>query len=110
VRVTRASSRLGRSRRTLVATDELGCVAGAAGTARVHDYLRAFANHVAALLAVELCSLTIQRDDHSIANLVASSLFGDGAAAVIATGAARSAVGPKLPTFACHRGYSSARR
>jgi alkylresorcinol/alkylpyrone synthase len=64
--------------------------------ARVHDYLRAFPSHVAALLAVELCSLTIQRDDHSIANLVASSLFGDGAAAVIATGADRPAVGPKL--------------
>ena len=74
----------------------LGCVAGAAGMARVHDYLRAFPSHVAALLAVELCSLTIQRDDHSIANLVASSLFGDGAAAVIATGADRPAAGPKL--------------
>jgi alkylresorcinol/alkylpyrone synthase len=74
----------------------LGCVAGAAGTARVHDYLRAFPNHVAALLAVELCSLTVQRGDRSIANLVASSLFGDGAAAVIATGANRPSAGPKL--------------
>jgi alkylresorcinol/alkylpyrone synthase len=74
----------------------LGCVAGAAGTARVHDYLRAFPNHVAALLAVELCSLTVQREDRSIANLVASSLFGDGAAALIATGADRPPLGPKL--------------
>ena len=74
----------------------LGCVAGAAGMARVHDYLRAFPSHVAALLAVELCSLTIQREDNSLANLVASSLFGDGAAAVIATGADRPAAGPKL--------------
>jgi alkylresorcinol/alkylpyrone synthase len=74
----------------------LGCVAGAAGMARVHDYLRAFPDHVAVLLAVELCSLTIQRDDHSMANLVASSLFGDGAAAVIATGANRPVTGPKL--------------
>jgi alkylresorcinol/alkylpyrone synthase len=40
--------------------------------------------------------LTIQREDTSLANLVASSLFGDGAAAVIATGADRPAVGPKL--------------
>jgi alkylresorcinol/alkylpyrone synthase len=71
----------------------LGCVAGAAGTARMHDYLRAFPNHVAALLAVELCSLTIQRKDHSIANLVASSLFGDGAAAVIAKGAGHAQAG-----------------
>jgi alkylresorcinol/alkylpyrone synthase len=74
----------------------LGCVAGAAGMARVHDYLRAFPGQVAALLAVELCSLTIQREDRSLANLVASSLFGDGAAAVIATGADRTSAGPKL--------------
>jgi alkylresorcinol/alkylpyrone synthase len=69
----------------------LGCVAGVAGTARMHDYLRAFPDHVAALLAVELCSLTIQRQDNSVANLVASSLFGDGAGAVIAKGANRAA-------------------
>lgn len=69
----------------------LGCVAGAAGTARMHDYLRAFPDQVAALIAVELCSLTIQRSDHSVANLVASSLFGDGAGVVIAKGANRAA-------------------
>jgi alkylresorcinol/alkylpyrone synthase len=74
----------------------LGCVAGAAGLARVYDYLRAYPDHVAVLLAVELCSLTIQREDNSIANLVASSLFGDGAAVVIATGADRTPVGPKV--------------
>ena len=69
----------------------LGCVAGAAGTARMHDYLRAFPNQVAALIAVELCSLTIQRKDNSVANLVAASLFGDGAGVVIAKGANRAA-------------------
>ena len=69
----------------------LGCVAGAAGTARMHDYLLAFPDHVGALLAVELCSLTIQRKDNSVANLVAASLFGDGAAVVIAKGANRAA-------------------
>jgi alkylresorcinol/alkylpyrone synthase len=77
----------------------LGCVAGAAGTARMHDYLRAFPDQVAALIAVELCSLTIQRKDNSVANLVASSLFGDGAAAVIAKGGARAAgdsIGPRV--------------
>jgi alkylresorcinol/alkylpyrone synthase len=41
---------------------------------------------VAALVAVELCSLTVQRDDASAPNLVASGLFGDGAAAVVAAG------------------------
>lgn len=80
----------------------LGCVAGAAGVARMHDYLRAFPRHVAVLLAVELCSLTIQRDDHSVANLVASSLFGDGAAAVVATGGDRPSAGPRVLATRSH--------
>ena len=72
----------------------LGCVAGAAGIARAADALRAFPDEVAVLLSVELCSLTLQRDDLSIPNLIASGLFGDGAAAVVLTGAARPARGP----------------
>ncbi|MCI3226430.1 type III polyketide synthase [Streptomyces sp. NP-1717] len=64
----------------------LGCVAGAAGVARLHDYLRGWPDQVAVLLSVELCSLTFQRDDASMANLVASGLFGDGAAALVAVG------------------------
>lgn len=64
----------------------LGCVAGAAGIARVHDYLLGHPDHTAVLVAVELCSLTVQRDDTSVPNLVASGLFGDGAAAVVAVG------------------------
>ncbi|OBB82455.1 stilbene synthase [Mycobacterium colombiense] len=77
----------------------LGCVAGAAGVARMHDYLRAFPVQTAALLAVELCSLTVQRQDKSVANLVATSLFGDGAAAVITEGAHRAGrehTGPRV--------------
>ncbi|GLW06404.1 alpha-pyrone synthesis polyketide synthase-like Pks11 [Microtetraspora sp. NBRC 13810] len=69
----------------------LGCVAGAAGLARVHDYLRAWPDEVALLVCVELCSLTLQREDTSLANLVGSSLFGDGAAAVVAYGERRAA-------------------
>jgi alkylresorcinol/alkylpyrone synthase len=68
----------------------LGCVAGAAGIARMHDYLRGWPDHVAVLLSVELCSLTVQRDDDSVPNMVASALFGDGAAAVVAVGADRA--------------------
>ncbi|WP_369829906.1 type III polyketide synthase [Mycobacterium sp. ACS4054] len=67
----------------------LGCVAGAAGMARVHDYLQGHPEDVAVLLSVELCSLTLQRDDTSIPALIGVSLFGDGAAAVVATGAER---------------------
>ncbi len=65
----------------------LGCLAGAAGVARASDYLRAFPSHTAALLSVELCSLTLQREDLSITNIIASGLFGDGAAAVVLKGA-----------------------
>ncbi len=68
----------------------LGCVAGAAGIARASDYLRAFPGQVALLLSTELCSLTLQRGDLSVANLIASGLFGDGAAAVVLGGAERA--------------------
>ena len=74
----------------------LGCVAGAAGVARMNDYLRAYPDQTGVLLAVELCSLTIQQNDLSVANLVASSLFGDGGAAVIARGAGYQLAGPRV--------------
>jgi alkylresorcinol/alkylpyrone synthase len=67
----------------------LGCMAGAAGVARVSDVLRAFPGEVAVMLSVELCSLTLQRDDASVTNVIASGLFGDGAAAVVLQGGAR---------------------
>ena len=69
----------------------LGCVAGAAGLARLHDLVAGDPDAVAVLLSVELCSLTVQRDDASMANLVASGLFGDGAAAVVLVGERRAA-------------------
>jgi alkylresorcinol/alkylpyrone synthase len=64
----------------------LGCVAGAAGIAQAADYVRAYPDRIAVLLSVELCSLTWQRGDLSVANLIASGLFGDGAAAVVVAG------------------------
>lgn len=64
----------------------LGCVAGAAGIARASDYVRAYPKQAAALVSVELCSLTLQREDLSVANLISSGLFADGSAAVIVTG------------------------
>src|ERR671918_1375398 len=64
----------------------LGCVGGAAGIARTADYLQGHPDEAVILFAVELCSLTLQRDDLSMANLVASGLFGDGAAAVLMVG------------------------
>ena len=74
----------------------LGCVAGAAGIARAADYVRAFPNQAAALVSVELCSLTWQRDDLSVAHIISSGLFGDGAAAVIVAGAEKAKQGPSV--------------
>lgn len=68
----------------------LGCVAGAAGIARAADYLKAYPDQIVLLLSVELCSLTFQKNDRSMAHMVATGLFGDGAAAVVMVGAERA--------------------
>lgn len=64
----------------------LGCAGGAAGLARARDFARADPASCILLVALELCSLTFQFDDRSKKNLVAASLFGDGAAAVVIVG------------------------
>ena len=74
----------------------LGCVGGAAGLARVNDYLAGHPGEVGVLLSVELCSLTLQRDDETIANFVATGLFGDGAAAVVLVGDDRPEPGIRI--------------
>jgi len=74
----------------------LGCVAGAAGIARAADYVRAYPKQAAALVSVELCSLTIQREDLSVANLISSGLFADGSAAVVVTGEGLQNDGPEI--------------
>ncbi|MCC6586035.1 MAG: type III polyketide synthase [Bryobacterales bacterium] len=74
----------------------LGCVAGAAGIARAADYVKAYPKQCAALVSVELCSLTLQRDDLTPANLISSGLFGDGAAAVVVGGDEVEGVGPQV--------------
>jgi len=74
----------------------LGCVAGAVGLSRAAEAVRAHPDELAALISVELCSLTLQRKDVSIPNLIASGLFGDGAACVLVAGARRRAHGPRI--------------
>lgn len=74
----------------------LGCVAGVAGTARAADYVRAFPKHIAVLLSVEICSLTWQRDDVTVANVISTGLFGDGCAAVVIAGAETGLTGPEV--------------
>jgi alkylresorcinol/alkylpyrone synthase len=74
----------------------LGCVGGAAGLSRIHDYLRAWPDHTAVLLAVELCSLNVPLVDATVPDLVVSALFGDGAGAVVVRGANRDAAGVRI--------------
>src|SRR5208282_4364748 len=66
----------------------VGCAGGAVALSRAADYTRAYPDHTAALLSVEICSLTIQRDDISMASLIAAGLFADGAAAAVVRGSA----------------------
>ncbi len=81
----------------------LGCAGGAAGLSRAAEYVRAFPEQRCLLVSAELCSLTFVRGDASKSNLIATSLFADGAAAVLVEGAAASAarrsgarVGPRI--------------
>lgn len=69
----------------------LGCVAGAAALSRAADYVRGHPGGVAVVLTVELCSLTFQREDVTVANLISAGLFGDGAGAAVVVGAERAA-------------------
>ena len=74
----------------------LGCVAGATGIVRAADHVRAYPGQVAVLLSVELCSLTIQHADVSVPNLIATGLFGDGAAAAVVTDRDTPRSGPAI--------------
>ena len=79
---------------------ELGCAGGAGALAQAHAHVRAFPGTRVLVIAVELPSLTFQTADPSPGNLVASALFGDGAAAVLV----QSDVAPGLEIVATHTG------
>jgi alkylresorcinol/alkylpyrone synthase len=72
----------------------LGCAAGAAGLARAAEYARLYPDQLVLLVGVELSGLTFQRSDRSKSNLVSTSLFADGAAAVLL--GVRKSGGPEL--------------
>ncbi len=64
----------------------LGCLGGVSLIARAHDYLKAYPKEAVLILATELCSLTFQINDFNMSNLIGTSLFADGAGAVIMVG------------------------
>lgn len=73
---------------------ELGCAAGAAALSHAWQFLRGYPEGRVLALAIELPTLTFQRDDLTQANLISCSLFGDGAAAAVITG--QPAKGPRI--------------
>ena len=73
-----------------------GCAGGAVGVAKAADGLRGRPDSVAVVLSVELCGQTFLAHDRRKANVVASALFGDGAAAAVLVGSARAAGSPGL--------------
>lgn len=64
----------------------LGCAGGAAGLSRAYEYCLAFPQAKVLVLAIELCSLTFQKNDRSKSNLIGTSLFADGVACALITG------------------------
>jgi alkylresorcinol/alkylpyrone synthase len=61
----------------------LGCAGGVLGLGRAAAFARSTPGSKILLLVVELCGLTFRRNDRSSSNIVATALFGDGAAAAI---------------------------
>jgi alkylresorcinol/alkylpyrone synthase len=74
----------------------LGCAAGAVGLSRAYDHGLAYPNHRVLLVALECCSLTFKVGDITMKNIVATSLFADGAAAVLIDGDSISEAGPSI--------------
>lgn len=64
----------------------LGCAGGAIGLARAADWLKGHPSSIALVVCCELCSLTFQKSDRSISNIVGTALFGDGVGAALLIG------------------------
>jgi alkylresorcinol/alkylpyrone synthase len=85
---------------------ELGCASGAAALSRAREHVCAHPDHSVLVMSIELPSLTFQKQDLSMTNLVAASIFGDGAAACVVRGAraqgGNRTAGPVLVDSMCH--------
>ncbi|MBI2354006.1 MAG: hypothetical protein HYV06_03075 [Deltaproteobacteria bacterium] len=80
----------------------LGCAAGAAGLSRAFEHCKACPDHRVLLVALECCSLAFSAADASKRNLVASSLFADGAAAALVVGELDPRSGPAIVATRSH--------
>jgi alkylresorcinol/alkylpyrone synthase len=61
----------------------LGCAGGVIGLSRAANLAAAMPDKAVLCLVVELCTLSFRRDDLAKSNIVATALFGDGAAAAL---------------------------
>ncbi|HVS45630.1 MAG TPA: 3-oxoacyl-[acyl-carrier-protein] synthase III C-terminal domain-containing protein, partial [Verrucomicrobiae bacterium] len=61
----------------------LGCAGGVLGLARAAAMAQSRPGNLVLFLVVELCALSFRKDDFSKSNIVATALFGDGAAAAL---------------------------
>jgi alkylresorcinol/alkylpyrone synthase len=61
----------------------LGCAGGALGLGKAATLAAATPDKAVLFLVVELCTLQFRRDDLARSNIVATALFGDGAAAAV---------------------------
>ena len=74
---------------------EIGCVAGISAIIYANNFLKANPNKKAAIIAVESPTATFQLNDFSMANIVSSAIFGDGAACVLLSSDENES-GPKI--------------
>jgi alkylresorcinol/alkylpyrone synthase len=77
----------------------LGCAGGVTGLARAAALARAMPGAKVLLLVVELCGLTFRAQDLSKSNVVATALFGDGAAALLLS---TQGSGPRIESWGEH--------
>lgn len=79
----------------------LGCAGGTIGLARAATMAKSLPGQLVLFLVVELCALSFRRDDFTKSNIVATALFGDGAAAALLS-SNNGGVGPAVVADAEH--------
>ncbi len=79
----------------------LGCAGGVLGLGRAAALARATPGSRVLFLVVELCALTFRRGDRSASNIIATALFGDGAAAAVLS-SDHAATGPAITAWGEH--------
>lgn len=93
---------------TRLPVTEMGCVAGISGIIYAYQFLAAFPEKRAAVIAVEAPTATFQTHDHSMANLVSAAIFGDGAACTLLS-SENAADGPSVRGHGMYHFYDKER-